>query len=424
LLGPLSLTLKSLKVAKRSQNKPTVLRNKGLVQKGDLDLATAKLSIKEILEKQQPDMGESSRPDIAIEVIDEKIEEGKPVEQALVAEHLFRKAIEDAIPAGIAGFDMSGRQIYVNDVFCDMVGWPETELIGRSFPQPYWAYQESAGQPVFEKIFSSETFEIKLQPKLGEKRWYLVYSNVLSDSTGAAIGRLISIADIEAQKRSENALRRLSTQLIDAQEQERKHISRDLHDSISGKLAGIKYSLEKVIAKMAPELDVERRGLQETVAAVRSALAETQRITKNLHPAVLDDLGLNSAMRGHCREFQQLYPSIQVQLELGLEEQVLDASLEILVYRVLQEALNNVAKHSKADRVDISLRKETGFVRLTITDNGTGFSLSADEEKDHVHKKLGLENMRERTELFGGELCIETQPGQGTRLAASWPLVT
>lgn len=393
-----------------------------LTPKGHKDLVTAKLSIKEILEKQKAAPGSSAEPDIAIEVLDEKIEQSKPVEQALVAEHLFRRAIEEGIPAGIAGFDRHGKQIYVNAVFCEMVGWPEAVLIDKPFPQPYWAFEESEGRPVFEKILSSGSFEIQLQRETGEKLWFLVYSNELSDSAGATIGRLISIANIEMQKRTENALRYLSSKLIDAQEQERKHVARDLHDSIGGKLAGIKYSLEKVIAELTPRATGVDRTLRETVAAVQSTIAEAQRITHNLHPSVLDDLGLISAMRGYCREFQTVYPSIKIKLNFGLDEENVASSVKILVYRVLQEAMNNVAKHSRADSVEIGLQKASGCIQLRVVDNGTGFVPATDGELDRTHRKLGLENMRERTELFGGALDIDSPCGRGTRIVASWPL--
>ena len=161
-------------------------------------------------------------------------------------------------------------------------------------------------------------------------------------------------------------------------------------DGIGGKLAGIKYSLEKVIAELAPRANGVDKALQETVAAVQSTIAEAQRITHNLHPSVLDDLGLISAMRGYCREFQTVYPSIKVTLNFGLDEENVPSPVKILVYRVLQEAMNNVAKHSQADAVDIGLQKASGCIQLRVADNGTGFIPATGGEMDRTRKKLGV----------------------------------
>ncbi len=393
---------------------------------GDQKFTRAKESVKESLEKHKGKLHFKSEPEMAIEILDEKIQKSKPIEQALAAEHLFRKTIEESIPVGIAGFDTKWKQIYVNRVFCEMVGWSETELINMPFPQPYWPFETihippGDQQHIFHKILTFETIEIQFQRRDGDRFWGLVFSNVLADSTAASIGRLISVTDITAQKHAENALRLLSTKLIGAQETERKHIAQDLHDRIGGKLTGIKYGLENLISGLDPKQANLSMTLQDMVTAVRSTLEEAQRITKNLHPSILDDLGLISAVRGYCREFQQFYPSIQVQMTFNLEEQNVPESLKILIYRVLQEAMNNAGKHSDAQNVRVLLNNPSGKIELIIEDDGKGFIPENISEFSQPDGGLGIESMKERTELFDGKFVLQSQPGHGTKIRALWP---
>ena len=396
-------------------------------KKGKIKIARTKAFIKESLEKQSGSAHGYTEPDIALEVVEKKIEEDQPVRQALAAEHLFRKSIEDSIPLGIAGFDDSGKQIYANRMFCEMVQWPETELIDMPFPQPYWAYKHIEGRnnkktSVFNRIRSSKNFETQLKRQSGEQFWVLVFVNILSDSAGTSIGRLISIADISRQKSAENKLRILSTKLIDAREKERKHIAQDLHDSIGGKLTGLKYSLENIASELHPGRCSIEGKLVETVKAVRSTIEEVQRITKNLHPSILDDLGLISAVRGYCREFQHFYPSIKVYLKLDIDEQRVAESIKILIYRVLQEAMNNVSKHSEAENVMVSMNNSARKNILMIKDDGKGFEPKCAAVSSGLFEHFGLESMRERTELFGGQFILHSAKGKGTKITASWPL--
>ena len=134
----------------------------------------------------------------------------------------------------------------------------------------------------------------------------------------------------------------------------------------------------------------------------------------NLHPSVLDELGFLAAMNWLCGEYQKSYPHISVQTEIAVSESDISDGIRIVIFRVLQEALNNFAKHGKGDRVEVSLSKSEGTFSFVIRDNGQGF----DVEK--AEKGLGLESMRERVELSGGEFQIESIIGQGTTIRAIW----
>ena len=391
-------------------------------------LTGAKEAIKKSIGRHEGKLDVKEDPKIAIEVLDDEIKSYRPIEQALVAEHIFRKTIEESIGVGISGFDSNWKQIYVNRIFCDMVGWSADELMNAPYPQPYLIQTPGeANTPRLMDVIdfsasSPRAIEYEFQRKNGTRFWVLIHSNVLSDSDGDSIGQLISISDIDKLKRAEDTLRRLSTKLIDAQERERKLVAQDLHDSIGGRLAGIKYGLEKIVYQKDFNSKETNSALNDLVAVVRSTIEETQRITKALHPSIVDDLGLLAAIRGYCREFQQLYPQIAVDIRQELNESSLPDSLKILTYRVLQEALNNAVKHSSSKNVSVALCQYAGRLELTVVDDGKGFDEKSLSRADRPTCGMGLQGMRDRAELFGGSFHLDSRIGHGTRIHVAWPI--
>jgi len=397
------------------------------LEKKDVTFYQAKHRLKISLKKQDKLSKEHSEPEMAVEVIEQEDAEEKPVEQIFIAEHIFRKAIEDSIPAGIAGIDMGGRQIYVNRAFCNMVGWSETELLKTKFPFPYWPQEViDLFKDGFNLVMSgnapNEGIELPFQKKNGERFWGLVNASDLYDSDGKIIGQLISVADISTQKRVESSMRDLSARLVDAQETERKLISQELHDSIGGKLTAIKYSLEKIILELNQSSIALGHPLDDLLSIIHDTIDETQRIYRNLHPSILDDLGLEAAIRSLCREFNEIYSHIRIKSRIRIQEDQVQDSLKILIYRILQEAMNNIAKHSRADQVNVSLEQFKKKVALVVEDNGAGFDMDEVREKEIFEKGLGLKNIKERTELFGGTLAVISASEKGTVIRASWPI--
>jgi len=134
----------------------------------------------------------------------------------------------------------------------------------------------------------------------------------------------------------------------------------------------------------------------------------------------LDDLGLLTTINWFCREFESTYLEIRIRKEIEIKEDELPDSLKIVIYRVLQEAMNNVAKHSKANAVFLSLRKSGGSIELAIRDNGQGFDPAEAHSQTGSTRGLGLDSMRERVELSGGSYLIETAKAAGTAIRAVW----
>jgi PAS domain S-box-containing protein len=225
----------------------------------------------------------------------------------------------------------------------------------------------------------------------------------------------------EALRESENQLHHLSSQLFSAQENERKSLAKELHDSIGQSLTAIKFGTENVLKQLPKRSSQEIRQLQATVSMVQSAVEEVRRIQTNLHPPTLEVLGILATISWFCREFQTIYSGILIEQTIDIEEKDVPDPLKIVVYRVMQEALNNIAKHSEARVARLSLKKVKGTIGLTIEDNGRGFDLEQKLSPGSLRKGLGISSMKERVELSGGSFAIESTTGRGTSIRASWP---
>jgi PAS domain S-box-containing protein len=397
------------------------------LEKKTVTYKDAKKNLKESFRKQELIADNHSEPEMAVEVLDQEFADKQPVEQALIAEHIFRRAIEESIPAGISGIDLAGRQIYVNRVFCEMTGWSEDELLEAEYPFIYWPSEvvesfKDEFQLLLSDSIPSEGIEVPFRRKNGEQFYGLVTSSKLKDRDGNMMGRLMSVADISAQKQAEIALRDLSSRLVNAQESERKLVSQELHDGIGGKLTAIKYSLEKILTEINQSPRELADSLNDVLSILHDTIDETQRIYRNLHPSILDDLGLKAAIRSVCREFNEIYSHIGVENKIDIKEELLSDSLKILIYRILQETMNNISKHSHADHVNVSLRQSEKVIELIIEDNGVGFDLDEIHEKEIFEKGFGLKNIKERTELFGGTLTVISASNKGTVIRASWSI--
>ncbi|MEW6441422.1 MAG: MEDS domain-containing protein [bacterium] len=212
--------------------------------------------------------------------------------------------------------------------------------------------------------------------------------------------------------------RLLSSQLIRVQENERKRVAQEIHDSIGQSLSAIKYRVEDVLQQKKKAGMSER--LKGIVPLCQQAVEEARRIQADLRPPVLDDLGIVAALNGFFRQFQSTYPGIRIESRMEPQADNVPETIKIVVYRISQEALNNVAKHGAADRIVFSLTRRGHEVELSIRDNGRGFDVEAVEKDEGVGRRVGLAGMRERATLSGGHLAIDSALGAGTTIRATW----
>jgi signal transduction histidine kinase len=162
--------------------------------------------------------------------------------------------------------------------------------------------------------------------------------------------------------------------------------------------------------------------LETLLPIIQASIEESRRIQMDLRPSVLDDLGILPTLEWFCREYQKIYTHIRIEKGTNIKENDLSPEVKTVIFRVMQEALNNIAKHSNADLISLSLRKKESRIELTVQDNGMGFELQEILSQERSKSGLGLTSMRERTELSGGTFVIESAIGKGTTIRAGWPI--
>jgi PAS domain S-box-containing protein len=249
---------------------------------------------------------------------------------------------------------------------------------GTSFPVEYWSYPQRRGHEV--------------------------------------VGAVVTFIDITERKLAEAALANVSRKLIEAQEQERTRIGRELHDDIGQRLALLAVELQRLKGDpfVLPRHRSRLGGLQKKASEIA---ADTQSLSHELHSARLQYLGITAAMRGFCREFGE-QQKVKVDFKANDLPGALSPDISLCLFRILQEALHNSAKHSGALRFEVHLWGTANDIHLDIKDSGKGF----DREAARTSQGIGLISMEERLKIVNGTLSIESQPGHGTTIEARVPV--
>ncbi len=311
----------------------------------------------------------------------------------------------------------NGEIIVCNRRFADIFGFATKELLGVKF--------NSLLQP--QQALSSENKPLVQDCEGKRKDGSIIYTRlsqyeIQSSSKEIVIWHLADVSEHKAAeisfKESEKHLNWLATQIMEGQEAERKRVASELHDGIGQILTTIKFGLEQTLHDLHDNRQEEALDkIVSTFAGVRNALEEVRRISMNLRPAILDDLGVEASINWLCRLLDDLHPTLCVSKKIDLGKTQLSKDLQVAVFRVLQEASNNAAKYSNATHIKIILKIESSNLILSIRDNGQGFSVP-DAMRDC--KGFGLHSMNERVRASGGKLDICSFKGAGTHIKASW----
>jgi PAS domain S-box-containing protein len=330
---------------------------------------------------------------------------------------VFQTILEE-IPVLICLYDESGRISFVNRACEQLLGWSleearRTDLLAECFPDleyraRIWDYM---------KEDTCEWRDVEIRRRDGS---YLdsAWSNVrLPDGSRIGIG-----IDISRRKEAETAVQQMSRRTLEALENDRQAVAKELHDSIGASLAAIKFSLEARVESMGHNPDPDKMSFEQIIAHLVQTIKETKRISARLRPSALDDLGLVAALNAHIREFCEFYLDIQLILQIEIADQEVPEALKIVLYRVLQEALNNVGKHSRADTAQVKLVRAGDFIELTIEDDGCGFDPKNPLNETDPLRGYGLRSMRERVEICGGRFRIRSEVGRGCSIFVSLPL--
>jgi PAS domain S-box-containing protein len=365
----------------------------------------------------------------ANEELRKEITERMLAEQALTeSEQKYSTLVEESL-TGVY-IEQNGNIEFANDRFASIYGYPREKITGLE----YWRLVHPEDRKMVEKnrkqrykgTGAPSEYEARGLTRDGRTIW-VARSNKLIQYKGkpAILGNAMDVTkrkEMEtALQKSESELRFLSSQLLSAEETERKRIARELHDGIGASLGAIKFSIENVLNQVDRSNAENAVGsLEEVISLTQQAIEEVRRIIIDLRPSILDDLGILPTITWFCREFQAIYSGIEIEREIAIQENDVPDPLKTVIYRVLQEALNNIAKHSQSDLVRLSLRKSEEKIVMSVTDNGRGFDLESVISAENGQRGFGLSSMRERTELSGGAFSIESSIGAGTKIRASW----
>ena len=218
----------------------------------------------------------------------------------------------------------------------------------------------------------------------------------------------------------QSQLERLGKRLLAIQENERKHLARELHDGIGSTLTAVKYALEENLYYQTSGESHEKPSLESILSWVKQAITETRAICSQLRPQTLDDLGVKLAVESLCEKTRKISEGIEISSHVELKDENFPEELKIAVYRILQEAFNNVVKHSMATKVEVSLMETPDDLTLSIHDNGIGFDVPTDST-EKSGSGFGLDSMKERVDLLSGHFELHSQLQQGTSIKCRWP---
>jgi PAS domain S-box-containing protein len=344
------------------------------------------------------------------------------------SEKRFRCLFQNA-PIGIALEDFEGNLLFVNPAFCSMLGYSEKELRGLRCDQlsdPTTGFEEIE---LFRQLRAGSIARYRTEKKFirrdGKRIWGRVDVALLrdgSEQTPLIIGMLEDIterrfADQELNK-TRSELQELASYLIRTQEDERHRISRELHDDIGQRLSLLAVEFDLLAQSLASSgLEDQRARVSQLKAQTDDLTSDVHQLSHQLHSTKLQHLGLRSAVEELSRQINKQH-QVAISVTTEGQDSLLPPDAALCLFRVTQEALNNIIRHSRAESASIQLDVTNGIAKLTVRDLGIGFDVSVCEGG------LGLVSMRERLRMVGGEFGVESETGKGTIITASIPLTT
>jgi PAS domain S-box-containing protein len=346
-------------------------------------------------------------------------------------EKMYRNIFENAAE-GIFQVTPEGRLVSVNKAAVRILGYDSLEeVMGTITDVATQVYVDPKARSRAVALLTRDNFlkdhEVLLRHKNSSEVWVSLSSQFVRNPQGNILYYEGTFRDISARKKAETALKKseeklrfLSNQLIMAQEKERKRIAIELHDELGQSLIGLKFQLSGFSRKLRSDQKALKTEIIQALKYINGMTENIRRITKDLHPAVLEHLGLEEALGWLLDEFGKYF---QVRFMNGLRKS--DGSFskeqEVIIFRIFQEALTNIRKHAKATQVSIELTGQGKEAVFSIKDNGLGFDPKAVVSRNPSEIGLGLTAMGERARMAGGILKIRSHLGEGTAMTLRVP---
>jgi two-component system NarL family sensor kinase len=336
------------------------------------------------------------------------------------AGHAYRMLIE-SMNEGALTLTADKMILYANQRFARMVKCPLEQVMGSSLRRFLSAADRATLRPLLKRADKSGSkIQVRLKAGDGSQIPALLSIRPLAKKGSKSATFGIVVTDMTEARRNEEMLRALTHRVVQVQEAERGRVALELHDNITQHLCAVLARWTTLAKKLPAREKASREEMLKLSKMLGQTVEEAQRIARNLRPSVLDELGLVPALEATCTEFAK---RTGVSLKLACKPLTarLPAESELALYRILQNALENVEKHSRARHVTVRLRQRT-FVQLTINDDGIGFDPEHYATRRKGRGGLGLLSMRERATYVGGDFKIKSVRGAGTKIEVLIPL--
>jgi PAS domain S-box-containing protein len=386
------------------------------------------------------------------------------------SEERFRQSFENA-NIGMALVGIDGRYLRVNIALSEMLGYSREELEHMGVPDLTYPDDLKLSKDFRLRSMRGEIISAQLEKRKVHRNgtivWVHLTSSLLRDSQGKPLYFVSQLQDITARKRAEEALlqahqeleqrvqertqelrlaveqlqrevedrqqaeealreseqklRYLASQILTAQELERKRISMDLHEGLGQSMTALKMYLRAIQRNLPIEMTEIREDFEGSQKLLKAMVEEVRRISRGLSPAILENLGLTAAFKRLLAEFSKIY-GVAIKVNADDIQNLFSPQTEVNLFRIFQESLNNIAKHAQATQVSLTIAKQDGRVHFCIRDNGVGFDLDNILRKELISKGMGLAAMEERLRMIGAQLNISSQKGTGTEISFSIPI--
>jgi two-component system sensor histidine kinase UhpB len=353
------------------------------------------------------------------------ISERKRAEEALrVSEEKFARAFRSSPHANTIARLADGMLVDVNDGFCRVLGFRRADVLGRTIPE-IGLFVSDAEREAFERRIKERgwvrDFVVRMRTWAGEERLFRLSGERIEIAGEPHVVALS--ADITEERRAEEALResreqlrKLAQRLEEVREAERAYVAREIHDELGQTLTALNIDLTLLKNRVPPGEGALRQRADEMVTLVERMIGTVRRIATELRPGVLDDMGLTAAVEWVVQDFQER-TELDCRLSIVGGERAVPPGPGVAMFRILQEALTNVARHAGASIVTIMLDLSSAVGHLEVRDDGRGLG-----EPTGSRPALGLLGMRERAMAFGGAVTVESASGGGTLVRAVIPL--
>ena len=341
-----------------------------------------------------------------------------------ISEKHFRSIFESTI-LGLQTLDLVGTVLNANPAYQKMLGYTEAELVGKNIHD--YLYPDDTGEVIhhFNELklasITNPTFEHRIIHRDGSIIWVKTLFSAIRH--GGANGSLVYVVamheNISEQKQLQSEMTELKNRLQDGLELERLRLARDLHDGPLQDLQSERYKIEELRKQAKPPLREELAGLSRHIEKIMEALRSS---AKELRPPTLSNFGLEKSIRSYARDFQEKYPQIRLQLVLARDRLTLPEEVRLTLFRVLQQSLANVVRHSEATHVQVTFAFDAEQARLMVRDNGKGFSVPPNWISFVRRGHYGLAGLAERITDQGGVFTVESTPQNPTVIQAVVPL--